>query len=409
MSNWSTPNLNKPNNGPYKSPALTNRSTGSLPTVPPRTGNASVPYTPTPTAPLINQQAPPQPQPQMYPPPQQQQGYYPPPPQGGYPPQQGYYPPPPQPPQQGGYPPQQGYYPPPPQPQMYGPKPMAGSGGYPPQQHPQMYPPLNHSVPPVGQNPYGFVPQSPIVHQVATVVPVQHISQMIVDGCLKAPLGSSLMVPTPGLDYVITVRLLNGRDLMAADISGKSDPYIKLKNSSFDSIRVTPTIQQNLNPDWNVTTQVSVKSSNELLIFDVYDEDEVGNDDLLGYVGIDLSLLPMGIEVITTEKLSYAKHGTIQIGLTAQNFGIINAPPTYPLDYTHWREQILKPIDHNFARSVSKHLPKNTPLGPYNTKICHPKYRLVNGYLKRKLNKRQRTANGAAMVGLGVLAVVLSG
>ncbi|KAN0053165.1 hypothetical protein ACTA71_006689 [Dictyostelium dimigraforme] len=189
----------------------------------------------------------------------------------------------------------------------------------------------------------------------------------------------------------IRVRLISASNLVSADANGYSDPYIKVKSTSIDSMKVTKVIDKNLNPVWNEEVTLDITSvGRELLIFDVYDSDKVGNDDLLGFVGVDLSLLPLGMEVLTCENLSFAKHGVLQIGITALDFGLTNIPPNYLQAYTEWRNNLPGHQRKEFKK-LKKH---KDSFGPYVNKVIHEDYKLVNGYLKRKKNKREKTAKG---------------
>ncbi|KAK5574853.1 hypothetical protein RB653_010107 [Dictyostelium firmibasis] len=208
---------------------------------------------------------------------------------------------------------------------------------------------------------------------------------------LSLPIEACPFVVSPEGRGRVRVRLISASNLVSADANGYSDPYIKIKSTSIDSMKVTRVIEKNLNPVWDEEVSLDISSvGRELLIIDVYDHDLVGNDDLLGFVGIDLSLLPLGIEVLTCENLSFAKHGTIQIGITALDFGLTNIPPNYLQAYTQWRNGLPGYQKKEFKK-LKKHKDSH---GPYVNKVIHEDYKLVNGFLKRKKNKREKTAKG---------------
>ncbi|KAK5575623.1 hypothetical protein RB653_006756 [Dictyostelium firmibasis] len=201
----------------------------------------------------------------------------------------------------------------------------------------------------------------------------------------------------------IQVRIISANNLIAADIGGTSDPYVKIKSSCLKSFKATRIVDKCLNPVWEETLSVEIDCvQRELLMFDVYDHDVVGCDDLLGYVGIDVSKLPLGIEVITNENLSFAKHGTLRIGLTALDFGLTNLPQNYLQIYQEWRTHTLGGITKKNFKSIKK----GSKVGPYIGKLTHPHdYKLVNGFVKRRKTKREKTADGI-ITGLKVAGVV---
>ncbi|KAN0033820.1 hypothetical protein ACTFIV_000294 [Dictyostelium citrinum] len=201
----------------------------------------------------------------------------------------------------------------------------------------------------------------------------------------------------------LKVRIISAGNLVAADIGGTSDPYVKIKSSCLKSFKATRIVDKCLNPVWEETLAVEIDCvERELLMFDVYDHDVVGCDDLLGYVGIDVSKLPLGIEVITNENLSFAKHGTLKIALTALDFGLTNLPQNYLTLYQEWRSHTLGGITKKHFKSIKK----SSKIGPYTGKLTHPHdYKLVNGFVKRRKTKREKTADGI-ITGLKVAGVV---
>ncbi|KAM9960526.1 hypothetical protein ACTFIW_009668 [Dictyostelium discoideum] len=194
------------------------------------------------------------------------------------------------------------------------------------------------------------------------------------------PSEDSIFFSEPNGKGKLKVRLISAQNLMIEDVcTNSSDPYIKLKSSN-ESFQATKIIDRNLNPIWDETVFIDIENvNNEILIFDVFDHDLVGSDDLLGFVGIDLSLLPYGVEIETIENLSYAKHGTIKIALTAIDFGLTNLPSSYKKDYSNWRIN-LKTLQKNDLTQKMKE-------GPYNGKITHQDFKICNGHLKRKETK----------------------
>jgi len=92
---------------------------------------------------------------------------------------------------------------------------------------------------------------------------------------------------------ILRILLIAGVHLMAADLNGKSDPYVvfKVQNQTAKS-KVKPAT---LNPVWNETIMMNVPDiSTGVLELNVYDEDSIGSDDHLGCVHFKLSELKPG-------------------------------------------------------------------------------------------------------------------
>jgi len=82
-------------------------------------------------------------------------------------------------------------------------------------------------------------------------------------------------------DAVLSVRVVEARNLMPMDITGKSDPYCVLKFAEQESR--TNYIKQDLNPVWNEIFAFDVETGKEHMRIDVFDKDDFGKDDFLGW------------------------------------------------------------------------------------------------------------------------------
>ena len=79
--------------------------------------------------------------------------------------------------------------------------------------------------------------------------------------------------------------VLKCTNLWNNDVSGKSDPYVKLRllsNEDPGGVKKSATIEQNLSPEWNEKHSILVKDPTESLEVTVWDYDMVGDDDLMG-------------------------------------------------------------------------------------------------------------------------------
>ena len=87
-----------------------------------------------------------------------------------------------------------------------------------------------------------------------------------------------------GQSFVLCLKIICGRDLEAMDISGTSDPYVKIKCGS--SIHKTRIIYKNLNPEWDEEFDILIEDMASPLHVSVWDNDLLGSDDLIGEIFI---------------------------------------------------------------------------------------------------------------------------
>ncbi|XP_056888890.1 multiple C2 and transmembrane domain-containing protein 1 isoform X13 [Takifugu flavidus] len=85
---------------------------------------------------------------------------------------------------------------------------------------------------------------------------------------------------------VVQVKVIRAEGLMAADVTGKSDPFCVVELSN-DRLQ-THTVYKNLNPEWNKVFTFNVKDIHSVLEVSVYDEDRDRSADFLGKVAIPL-------------------------------------------------------------------------------------------------------------------------
>jgi len=88
-------------------------------------------------------------------------------------------------------------------------------------------------------------------------------------------------------DAVVSVRVVEARDLMPMDLNGKSDPYVVLKFGARQQQK-TNYINSDLNPVWNEVFTFDVESGKEDIEVIAYDKDDFGKDDFLGRFRITL-------------------------------------------------------------------------------------------------------------------------
>ncbi|KAM8784027.1 multiple C2 and transmembrane domain-containing protein 2 isoform 1-T1 [Rhynchonycteris naso] len=113
---------------------------------------------------------------------------------------------------------------------------------------------------------------------------------------------------------ILQVKVLKAVDLLAADFSGKSDPFCLLELGN-DRLQ-THTIYKTLNPEWNQVFTFPVKDVHDVLEVTVFDEDGDKPPDFLGKVSIPLLSIRDGqtnCYVLKNKDLEQAFKGVIYL------------------------------------------------------------------------------------------------
>lgn len=106
---------------------------------------------------------------------------------------------------------------------------------------------------------------------------------------LAGEVRSVALLPSSSFEPVCNVRVISGRNLRAADIGGKSDPYVICRvkhaegNMKTEGCEVRTSHKwRTLNPVWEENLQVDGFQFGDALQFDVMDYDVLNKDDFLG-------------------------------------------------------------------------------------------------------------------------------
>ncbi|XP_069022839.1 multiple C2 and transmembrane domain-containing protein 1 [Embiotoca jacksoni] len=91
---------------------------------------------------------------------------------------------------------------------------------------------------------------------------------------------------------IVQVKVMRAVGLMAADVTGKSDPFCVLELNN-DRLQ-THTVYKNLNPEWNKVFTFNVKDIHSVLEVTLFDEDRDRSADFLGKVAIPLLTIRNG-------------------------------------------------------------------------------------------------------------------
>jgi stress response protein SCP2 len=81
----------------------------------------------------------------------------------------------------------------------------------------------------------------------------------------------------------LVLEIIEGKDLKAADLNGKSDPFVKVRHShGLHKGYQTKTIKKTLNPQWKETVNLEFYHTCRELRFKVYDYDMITKNDCIG-------------------------------------------------------------------------------------------------------------------------------
>jgi len=221
------------------------------------------------------------------------------------------------------------------------------------------------------------------------------------------PISQNIMFTAPPMSRFVlapnaslSVTIFHAR-FLDTDGNTKYNPFVRAVQGDYKYMSTTATTDQ---PVWNETFKFPILNPvKELLILELWDDKAFGKS-LLGYVPIDLSLLPRGVEVDTWEKLSYSTNGEISIGLTANGFGLETLPRDYDQHYEEWRKTLLAVSKYTNISKKGTITLDEAP-GPYTGKSVPAGYIVDNGHVKKLPSAMTKALGKAkAVFGLGSAA-----
>ena len=138
-----------------------------------------------------------------------------------------------------------------------------------------------------------------------------------------SPTAPTTLSQTPGVSttvYWTEILIERGKDLAAKDVTGLSDPYVKVFYGN-DEKYTTNIVDKSLNPIWNEKFTIFTEDLNIPLYFRLFDRDRIGKDENMGTAKLDLWKLPFERAYAATldledEKRSDGKVGMLKITIT---------------------------------------------------------------------------------------------
>ncbi|KAJ7957681.1 synaptotagmin-5-like [Quillaja saponaria] len=114
---------------------------------------------------------------------------------------------------------------------------------------------------------------------------------------------------------VLSVIVISGEDLPAADLMGKSDPYVVLTMKKSGTKNRTRVVNESLNPVWNQTFDFVIEDGlHDMLMVEVWDHDTFGKD-YMGRCILTLTKVILEGEYKDRFQLDGAKSGHLNLNL----------------------------------------------------------------------------------------------
>ncbi len=147
---------------------------------------------------------------------------------------------------------------------------------------------------------------------------------------INATAGNNSLAGQIEFSGILTLLLIGGKDMVAKDITGTSDPYVIVASGPANNLaEIYPgqsaksSIQwKTLNPIWNETLTVSIVDlKNDVLHLEVWDKDNLSSDDAMPYAVVYLKDVFVDTESTKNVhvKLQGVKSGTLFLALTFVN------------------------------------------------------------------------------------------
>ncbi|KAL0481048.1 protein phosphatase [Acrasis kona] len=189
----------------------------------------------------------------------------------------------------------------------------------------------------------------------------------------------------------LNIRLIGGRNLVAKDRNGFSDPFVVFKLGSLTL--KSSVCYKTLSPDWSYETFHfscnAMSAEYETLFIEVWDKDFLDKD-FLGRVSIKITELRRDSPTVQTVKLQDIESGEITLELTAHNFGVINTNELRPKHVVVG--QTIQAIRKSHP-TLEVHLISGSDLIIRDTKYSDPYVKFKLGSTKIKSAAKKKNLN----------------
>ncbi|KAJ1822410.1 Tricalbin-2 [Coemansia sp. RSA 2599] len=103
---------------------------------------------------------------------------------------------------------------------------------------------------------------------------------------------SGAVANIPSAKGVLIIRMHSARGLPKMDTFGKADPYVRVSTVKHPEIsEQTRRIEKTLSPSWDETLKILIYSKTDTIQMDVFDWNNVGKDDKIGFVSYPMQTL----------------------------------------------------------------------------------------------------------------------
>lgn len=119
---------------------------------------------------------------------------------------------------------------------------------------------------------------------------------------------SQVFLPQQKVQYLLTINLREGRNLVIRDRSGTSDPFVKFKLDG-KNIYKSKVVNKNLNPIWNESFSFPIRDLDQTVHVKVYDRDLRSND-FMGFSSFAVCKLELDKTVLLS--LSLEDHNSVE-------------------------------------------------------------------------------------------------
>jgi len=111
---------------------------------------------------------------------------------------------------------------------------------------------------------------------------------------------------------ILHIQVMKARGLPSADVGGTSDPYVSITVGSPSGSWRTCSVRQNLDPEWGKahSSDFMVYHMEQHVKIDIFDEDLLTSDEILGFVSLDAqgSTAATGVKPTVTQLLQKQSH-----------------------------------------------------------------------------------------------------